>query len=69
MFAGACRCNIILDKHHVDDEIEAIEYINNHVNNAVAFQMKIASDDSEQDCTPVAGTMQYHEFRYVLGVG
>jgi len=52
-----------LDHHHVDDEMEAIEYINDHVENAVAFRMTISPDDNEQDCSPVRGTMKYHEFR------
>lgn len=52
-----------LEGCHVDDEYEAASYINDHINNAIAFVIVIAPDDQEQDCTPLEGSNSFYEYR------
>lgn len=54
----------ISDDHHVDDEDEAAAFINDRVRNSTAFLIDIDPNDTEQDCTAVPGTTQFHEMRY-----
>lgn len=51
------------DKNHVDDEHEAVEFINKHVKNSKAFIMEVSAEETEQDCTVLAGSNSKHEFR------
>ena len=53
----------LTDNHHVDDEIEAVEYINTFVRNSEAFTMYVGDDEVEQDCFPIKGSNSLHMFR------
>lgn len=54
----------MIDEHHVDDEVEAVDYINHYIRNTLAFTMYIGEDEEEEDCTAVRGSNSMHEFRY-----
>lgn len=53
------------DNNHVDDEEEAVDFINNHVKNSTAFIMNVDEEDLEQDCSAVQNSNSMHEFRYM----
>lgn len=57
---------IYVDNHHVDDEEEAVQFINQNTNNSTAFLMHVAVDELEQDCSKLVGSSTLHEFRYFL---
>jgi len=58
---------IIAEDHFVDNEQEALDFINSGaVANTTAFLMPMSSNDEEQDCTALAGSNSYYEFRYQL---
>ena len=48
---------------HVDDEVEAVDFINKHVKNSKAFVMQMRPDEEEQDSTAVKGSNSMHEMR------
>lgn len=48
----------------MDNEHEAIEFINNEVKNTTAFLMEMTEDDEEQDCTILSGSNSMFELRY-----
>ena len=48
----------------MDDEHEAVEYINSYVKNSTAFVMDVGQDEVEQDCTPLNGSNSLYEYRY-----
>ena len=48
----------------MDDEVEAAQYINDHVKNSTAFVMDVGPDEVEQDCTPLHGSNSLYEYRY-----
>jgi hypothetical protein len=52
------------DDYHIDNEAEAATFINTHVRNSSAFVVYIGSQKLEQDCTGVAGSNSFYEFRY-----
>ncbi len=47
----------------MDDEDEAVEFINSNINNANAFVMDVYTYENEQDCSAVPGSNSMHEFR------
>ena len=54
---------LIVEYHHIDNEEEAAEFINNHVNFATAFLMPMDATDKEQDCQAMQGSSEVHEIR------
>ena len=48
---------------HVDDEFEAVDFINQRVNNSKAFIMNVGPDEIEQDCSAILGSSSLYEFR------
>lgn len=58
-------CCCCADDCHVDDEDEAVEFINSNINNANAFVMDVYTYENEQDCSAVPGSNSMHEFRWV----
>lgn len=53
----------MLEKHHVDNHLEAASFINSHVANSSAFVISIEKDDKEVDCTSLQGSSGFYEFR------
>lgn len=53
--------NINTDTHHVDDELEAVVYINQHIKNSKAFIMVVKHGETEQDCSALRGSSTYYE--------
>lgn len=53
-----------LDKHHVDDENEAVEFIEREISNSHAVLMEVHADEVETDSTPLKGSSKAHEYRY-----
>lgn len=47
----------------MDDEVEAAYFISNHIKDAIAFTVYIMEGEEEQDCTGVAGSSTFYEFR------
>lgn len=50
----------------MDDENEAVVYINDNIENTTAFVMDMRENKMEQDCTPLNGSTKLFEYRYVL---
>lgn len=48
----------------MDDEVEAVQFVNEHIKNTTAFTMEIGDEEVEQDCTAVRGTNGFHEYWY-----
>lgn len=55
-------------KHHVDDEHEAVRFINKKVANSRAWFMNVDPDDVEENCSGVQGSNGMHEFRCVYSL-
>lgn len=56
---------MFVEKHHVDNEHEAVAFINKKVANSRAYFMNVHADDFEEDCSAVQGSSSMHEFRCV----
>lgn len=48
----------------MDDEIEAVEFINDQIKNSRAYVMNVDPSEVEIDSSPLKGSSVAHEFRY-----
>ena len=60
-----CKLNLffVIDGQTVDDEIEAVDYINNNLNNHTAFLLNMEEEDADEDSNTLAQLKKQHEFR------
>lgn len=65
-FHNCSLLDSIADEHHIDDELEAVDFINQHIRNTTAFTMYVDADETEEDCTALHGSNSLHEMRYFL---
>jgi hypothetical protein len=53
------------DNNHIDNEVEAVTFINKYISNTRAFVVNMNPDETETDCIAVQESVNLHEFRCV----
>jgi hypothetical protein len=53
----------LVENHFVDNEQEAVDFINEYMNNSTAFLMEMSVEDLEEDANTLSGSSLMHEFR------
>jgi hypothetical protein len=56
---------VIAENNHVDDENEAVEFINCKIANSTAFKIIVHENDVEEDCSALQDSNSFYEFRCV----